>query len=100
LILAAAPLAIEELRQLTPQALHAYRVQEAASVKLPYSVIGIALIVLAVLIGSFRLPKIENASYQRGPTQMIPSGNIPIWFWEPFESSPTWARKFPSEASS
>lgn len=66
LILAAAPLAIEELRQLTPQALHAYRVQEAASVKLPYSVIGIALILLAVLIGSFKLPQIETASYQRG----------------------------------
>ena len=64
LILATAPLAIDELRQLTPQALHAYRVQEAASVKLPYSVIGIALILLAVLIGSFRLPKIETASYR------------------------------------
>ena len=66
LILAAAPLAIEELRQLTPQALHAYRVQEAASVKLPYSVIGVALILLAVLIGSFKLPKIEAASFQHG----------------------------------
>ena len=64
LILAAAPLAIDELRQLTPQALHVYRVQEAASVKLPYSVIGIALMLLAVLIGSFKLPKIETASHQ------------------------------------
>lgn len=66
LILAAAPLAIEELRQLTPQALHAYRVQEAASVKLPYTVIGVALLLLAVLIGSFKLPKIETAAYRRG----------------------------------
>src|SRR5499433_2719974 len=39
LILSAAPLAVEQLHQLTPQALHAYRVQEAASVKLPYIVI-------------------------------------------------------------
>jgi FHS family L-fucose permease-like MFS transporter len=74
LILAAAPLAIEELRQLTPQALHAYRIQEAASVKLPYSVIGIALILLAVLIGSFSLPQIEAASHQRGA-----STNDSIW---------------------
>jgi MFS transporter, FHS family, L-fucose permease len=66
LILAAVPLAIEQLRQFTPQALHAYRVQEAASVKLPYAVIGIALILLAVVIGSFKLPKIETAAYQRG----------------------------------
>ncbi|MGO9677950.1 MAG: sugar MFS transporter [Candidatus Sulfotelmatobacter sp.] len=74
LILAAAPLAIEELRQLAPQALHAYRVQEAATVKLPYTVIGIVLILLAVLIGSFKLPKIEMASYQRGSNM-----NDSIW---------------------
>jgi FHS family L-fucose permease-like MFS transporter len=61
LILSAAPLAVEQLGKLAPSALHAYRVQEAASVKLPYTVIGIALIVLAVLIGSFNLPKVETA---------------------------------------
>jgi MFS transporter, FHS family, L-fucose permease len=74
LILAAAPLAIEQLRQLTPQALQVYRIQEAASVKLPYSIIGIALILLAILIGSFKLPKIETASHQRGA-----STNDSIW---------------------
>ena len=66
LILAGAPLAVEELRQFTPQALHAYRIQEAATVKLPYMVIGFALILLAGLIGTFKLPKIEAAAYQRG----------------------------------
>src|SRR6202046_341641 len=60
LILSAAPLAIEQLRQLPPQALHAYRVPQAASVKAPYVVIGAALLLLAVLIGISRLPKIEN----------------------------------------
>src|SRR6266705_2767818 len=62
LILAAAPLAIEQLQKLTPQALQLYRVQEAASVKMPYTVIGIALFLLAVLIGVSKLPKIETAS--------------------------------------
>jgi FHS family L-fucose permease-like MFS transporter len=66
LILAAAPLAVEELRQLSPQALHAYRVQEAASVKMPYTVITVALVVLAIVIGSFKLPKIETAAYRPG----------------------------------
>ena len=66
LILGAAPLAIEGLAKLTPQALHAYRIQEAASVKMPYTVIGIALVLLAVLIGTFKLPKIETATYRRG----------------------------------
>jgi len=60
LILSAAPLAIEQLRQLAPAALHAYRVQQAASVKMPYTVISVALVLLAVLIGRFKLPKIES----------------------------------------
>ncbi len=62
LILSAAPLAVEQLRQLTPQALQAYRVQTAASVKMPYTVIGLALVLLAVLIGTSKLPPIEAAS--------------------------------------
>jgi FHS family L-fucose permease-like MFS transporter len=66
LILSAAPLAIEQLQQLAPQALHGYRVQEAASVKMPYTAIGVALVLLAVLIGTFKLPKIETAAYRPG----------------------------------
>jgi FHS family L-fucose permease-like MFS transporter len=61
LILSAAPLGIEALHQLSPQALHLYRVQEAASVKMPYLVISGALVLLAVLIAKSRLPKIEAA---------------------------------------
>src|ERR1700740_3325925 len=74
LILSAAPLAIEQLRQLTPQALHAYRVQQAASVKLPYVVIGVALLLLSVLIGVSRLPKIENETSRSGDV-----GKDSIW---------------------
>jgi FHS family L-fucose permease-like MFS transporter len=66
LILSAAPLAIEQLKQLAPDALHAYRVQEAASVKMPYTVISIALVLLAVLIGTFTLPKIETEKSRIG----------------------------------
>ena len=61
LILSVAPLAIEQLRNLTPQALHAYRVEQAAAVKMPYAIIALALLLLAVLIGTSRLPKIEAA---------------------------------------
>ncbi len=52
LILGAAPLALTQLQRLTPDALHLYRVQQASSVKMPYAVIGVALLLLAVLIGS------------------------------------------------
>ncbi len=63
LILAAAPLAVEEMKTLSPTALHLYRVQEAASVKMPYTVIGIALLLLAVLIATSKLPTIPHAEY-------------------------------------
>ena len=66
LILSAAPLALSQLQQLTPQALHLYRVQQASSVKMPYTVIGIALLLLAVLIGLSKLPKIEEATTRSG----------------------------------
>ncbi len=66
LILSTVPFAMEELQKLAPEALHAYRVQQAASVKMPYTVIGVTLILLAVLIGTFKLPRIETAAYRPG----------------------------------
>jgi FHS family L-fucose permease-like MFS transporter len=74
LILATAPLAVEEIRTLSPAALHLYRVQEAASVKLPYTVIGIALLLLAVLIATSKLPTIPHAEYHPGV-----KGNDSVW---------------------
>ena len=65
-ILSAAPKTIEEIRALAPDALQAYRLHEAATVKTPYVGLGIALVVLAVAIGSFKLPKIEHAQHKVG----------------------------------
>ena len=65
-ILSAAPKTIEEIRKLAPDALQAYRLHEAATVKTPYVGLGIALVVLAVAIGSFKLPKIEHAQHKVG----------------------------------
>src|SRR6516162_6372369 len=50
LFLSAAPLAVEQLRQLAPAALHAYRLEQAASVKMPYAVISVVLVLVAVLM--------------------------------------------------
>jgi FHS family L-fucose permease-like MFS transporter len=66
LILTAVPLTIEKMKALSPPALHLYRVQEAASVKLPYIVIGIALLLLAGLISTSKLPTIAAAAKGRG----------------------------------
>ena len=57
---------IEEVRAMAPDALQAYRLHEAATVKMPYVGLGIALVLLAIAIGSFRLPKIEHAQHQLG----------------------------------
>jgi MFS transporter, FHS family, L-fucose permease len=66
LILSSAPKAMEEIRAMAPGALQAYRLHEAATVKTPYVGLGIALVVLAAAIGSFRLPKIPQAQRQIG----------------------------------
>jgi FHS family L-fucose permease-like MFS transporter len=74
LILSAAPIAVERLKTLAPSALQTYRVNEAASVKLPYAVLGIALLMLALLIGMSRLPAIQHkAESETG------SGRDSIW---------------------
>jgi FHS family L-fucose permease-like MFS transporter len=66
LILTAAPKTIEEIRAMAPDALQAYRLHEAATVKTPYVGLGIALVLLAVAIGSFKLPKIPHAQHKVG----------------------------------
>src|ERR1700691_5949518 len=66
LILTAAPKSIEEIRAMAPDALHSYRLHEAATVKTPYIGLGIALVLLAIAIGSFKLPKIPHAQHQIG----------------------------------
>jgi FHS family L-fucose permease-like MFS transporter len=66
LILSAAAKTIDEIRALPPDALQAYRVHEAATVKTPYVGLGIALVVLAIAIGLFKLPKIEHAQHKVG----------------------------------
>jgi len=65
-ILKAAPLAAEQLKQLSPQALHAYRMDQVATVKMPYIVISIALILLAVAIAIVKLPNIEQPAVNPG----------------------------------
>jgi len=57
---------IEDIRAMAPDVLQAYRLHEAATVKMPYIGLGIALVLLAIAIGSFKLPKIEHAQHQLG----------------------------------
>src|SRR3984893_4526599 len=65
-ILSAGPKTLAHIRAMAPDALQAYRLHEAATVKMPYVGLGIALVLLAVAIGSFKLPKIEHAQHKVG----------------------------------
>lgn len=65
-ILSAAPLSIDQIRQMAAPALQAYRLQQAASVKLPYLVLGVIAIVLGVAIALFKLPPIPETERHRG----------------------------------
>jgi FHS family L-fucose permease-like MFS transporter len=58
---AIAPLSVEAMHAMNADQLHAYRIQQAASVKVPYIGLAIALAVLAAIIGLFKLPVIESA---------------------------------------
>lgn len=56
----AAVLSKDELSKMSEAAVHAYRLQQISTVKMPYVVIGIALIVFAVVIGMAKLPRIPG----------------------------------------
>jgi FHS family L-fucose permease-like MFS transporter len=59
-----APRGVDALTQLSGPALQAYRVHEASSVKIPYLLIGLILILLAGSIAMFKLPPLPGASHQ------------------------------------
>jgi len=61
LILATAPKTAAEIAAMNPSVLRAYRIEQASSVKFPYIMIVIALVLLAVVIGKFKLPHIPEA---------------------------------------
>jgi MFS transporter, FHS family, L-fucose permease len=60
LILSAAPKSMDEVRAMTAAALQQYRLTEAATVKMPYLFIAVALVALATAIALFKLPRIET----------------------------------------
>src|SRR2546423_556044 len=64
LILSAAPMAVDAMRQMSTGALQVYRQQQASSVKLPYLVFGAVLIALSVAIGRFKLPPMSEATHR------------------------------------
>ena len=54
------------MKQLSPHALQVYRTSQAASIKMPYIVISIALILLALAIAKSKLPTIAHENARPG----------------------------------
>jgi len=66
LILSGTLLTAAEMAALNPEQLHAYRVEQASSVKLPYLGFAIVLFLLGLVISFYKLPVIESAEPHRG----------------------------------
>ncbi|MFZ0662664.1 MAG: sugar MFS transporter [Acidobacteriaceae bacterium] len=66
LILKGAEKLVANVHTLSPAALHAYRVQQAATVKFPYLIFTLVLILLSLAIGFYKFPRIEGATRERG----------------------------------
>ena len=60
LILSGAPVALDVIRNMSPDQLHDYRLEQASSVKLPYIGLAIALFLLGLVIARFKLPVISS----------------------------------------
>ena len=75
LILTTTAVTVAEIRAMPPEELHAYRLQEAASVKLPYLGIGLVLFAFAIAMALFKLPKIAGVESKLPPEL----AGISIW---------------------
>jgi FHS family L-fucose permease-like MFS transporter len=73
LILSVARQNMTTVRQMSADALQAYRVQEASSVKLPYLIIGLVLMALGVAIALFKLPAMPGVEKRNanGPKDTV-----------------------------
>ncbi|WP_308420537.1 sugar MFS transporter [Edaphobacter dinghuensis] len=59
LILRGAEKTVEKTSSMTPLMLHAYRIQQAATVKFPYLAITLALVLLALAIWFYKFPRLD-----------------------------------------
>jgi MFS transporter, FHS family, L-fucose permease len=74
LILRGAEKSVANIQAMSPAALHAYRLQEAATVKFPYLAITLALVVLALAIAFYKFPRLDTTKDYR-PTKAGEKGH-------------------------
>ena len=67
----AAPVAVEVFRNMGDAERHAYQVEQASAIKMPYIGLAIALFVLAVIIAIYKLPVIRSVEGHAQPGESI-----------------------------
>jgi FHS family L-fucose permease-like MFS transporter len=77
LILRGAEKTVENTSKMTPMMLHAYRIQQAATVKFPYLAIALALVLLALAIWFYKFPRLAATQDYR-PSKAGEKGHS-IW---------------------
>ncbi len=78
LILSSAPKSAVETRQMAPDVLQAYRLHEASTVKLPYLVIALVLVALAVVIALYKLPVLSTIEDSKSGDPIGRTG-VSVW---------------------
>ena len=79
LILSTAAVAIDQVRKMSPEALQSYRLHEAATVKFPYVLIAVTLMLLALLIAAYKLPEISTAPEAEKPEDAHTGSAVKLW---------------------
>ena len=77
-ILGAVALSPAAIRSLSPAALQSYRAQQASSVSMPYTVIAVALVLLAMAMSLVKLPSMSFTQDIR-PGELNTATNDSIW---------------------
>jgi FHS family L-fucose permease-like MFS transporter len=67
----AAPVAVEVFRKMNADERHTYQIEQASAIKMPYIGLAIALFVLAVIIGLFKLPVIRSVEGHAQPGDSV-----------------------------
>lgn len=76
---AAAPKTLDQLRQMSAPAVEAYKLQQASSVKLPYILLTIVLVLVAVAIAMFRLPVISGVEDESAKKELHSGHAGSVW---------------------
>jgi FHS family L-fucose permease-like MFS transporter len=76
---AAAPKTLDQLKHMAGPAVEAYKLQQASSVKLPYILLTIVLVLLAVAIAMFKLPVISGVEDESAKEELHSGHAGSVW---------------------